>query len=335
MRRHAVALILAILLTLPEAFSQLNMVNSYLDILSERQGWGKNATGGADGSIFHVTSLADSGPGTLRDGLNRDEPLWIVFDVSGEIVLSSPLVPKSNKTIDGRGQAINVRSKDHNVTGFKIHGVNNLILLSFTMDDKYPDWMMDSEAADGINIVDSADVWIHHMHFARWRDGAIDMRGGAKNISVTWSRFEKIFQALNWTGSRLSFGYNYCSNVSRRCIQMIKGKAHSYNNLIERWGKATIQNAKDGAQILSEKNLWLPGGFNQVNSCSDGGKIRMKDNYGLKPTTFLGCQKIDSTFVSSSRALAKITSPKSAREWDALRTKLTKDSGPYPLPLAA
>jgi len=241
MRTHAVALILAILLTLPEAFSQLNMVNSYLDILSERQGWGKNATGGADGSIFHVTSLADSGPGTLRDGLNRDEPLWIVFDVSGEIVLSSPLVPKSNKTIDGRGQAINVRSKDHNVTGFKIHGVNNLILLSFTMDDKYPDWMMDSEAADGINIVDSADVWIHHMHFARWRDGAIDMRGGAKNISVTWSRFEKIFQALNWTGSRLSFGYNYCSNVSRRCIQMIKSKAHSYNNLIERWGKATIQ----------------------------------------------------------------------------------------------
>ena len=84
--------------------------------------------------------------------------------------------------------------------------------------------MMDSEAADVNNIVDSADVWIHHMHFARWRDGAIDMRGGAKNISVTWSRFEKIFQALNWTGSRLSFGYNYCSNVSRRCIQMIKGK---------------------------------------------------------------------------------------------------------------
>ena len=39
MRRHAVALILAILLTLPEALSQLNMVNSYLHILSERQGW--------------------------------------------------------------------------------------------------------------------------------------------------------------------------------------------------------------------------------------------------------------------------------------------------------
>jgi pectate lyase len=97
-------------------------VKNHLDILSERQGWGKNATGGADGSIFHVTSLADSGPRTLRDALNRDEPLWIVFDVSGEIVLSSPLVPKSNKTIDGRGQAINIRGKDHNVTGFKFMG---------------------------------------------------------------------------------------------------------------------------------------------------------------------------------------------------------------------
>ena len=113
-----------------------------------------------------------------------------MFDVSGEIVLSSPLVPKSNKTIDGRGQAINVRGKDHNVTGFKLN-----------------------------------------------------------------------FQALNWTGSRLSFGYNYCTNVSRPCIQMIKGKGHSYNNLIKRWGRETIQNAKDGAQILSENNIWRPGNF--------------------------------------------------------------------------
>jgi pectate lyase len=335
MRKHAVALILALLLTLPEGFSQLNMVNSYLDILSERQGWGKNATGGADGAVFHVTSLADSGPGTLREALGKDEPLWIVFDVSGEIVLSSPLVPKSNKTIDGRGQAINIRSKDHDVTGFKLNGVNNLILLSFTMDDRYPDWKKDSEGADGINIVDSTDVWIHHMRFARWRDGAIDMRGGVNKISVTWSRFEKTFQALNWTGNRLSFGYNYCSNVSRRCIQMIKGKGHSYNNFIKRWGRETIQDAKDGAQILSENNIWRPGNFNHVNWRVNGGEIDMEHNYVLKPTMFLGSEKIDPTFVSSSRALAKITSPTSAREWDALRTKLTKDSGPYPLPLAA
>ena len=101
-------------------------------------------------------------------------------------------------------------------------------------------------------------------------------------FSVTWSRFEKIFQALNWTGSRLSFGYNYCSNVSRRCIQMIKGKAHSYNNLIERWGKGDHPERQERRADSLEKNLWLPGGFNQVNSCSNGGKIRMKDNYGVE-----------------------------------------------------
>jgi hypothetical protein len=42
--------------------------------------------------------FADDGPGSLREGCRRREPLWIVFDVSGTIHLSSGVRVSSYKT---------------------------------------------------------------------------------------------------------------------------------------------------------------------------------------------------------------------------------------------
>lgn len=47
--------------------------------------------GGDDGAVIHVTSLEDSGPGSLRAALLEKKPRRIVFDVGGDIVLKSPL----------------------------------------------------------------------------------------------------------------------------------------------------------------------------------------------------------------------------------------------------
>ncbi len=67
------------------------------------EGYGSVTQGGAGGDVYHVTSLANSGPGTLRDGvLNRSGPRTIVFDVGGTITLTSDLAIKmSYLTIDG------------------------------------------------------------------------------------------------------------------------------------------------------------------------------------------------------------------------------------------
>jgi hypothetical protein len=48
-------------------------------------------TGGDDGAVVHVTSLEDSGPGTLRAALLGKNPRRIVFDIGGDIFLKSPL----------------------------------------------------------------------------------------------------------------------------------------------------------------------------------------------------------------------------------------------------
>jgi len=55
------------------------------------EGFGTHTPGGRDGRVLFVTSLADTGPGTLRDACLREEPRIIVFAVGGTIDLESDI----------------------------------------------------------------------------------------------------------------------------------------------------------------------------------------------------------------------------------------------------
>ncbi|MDO8542623.1 MAG: hypothetical protein Q7S40_19460 [Opitutaceae bacterium] len=57
------------------------------------EGFGRFAQGGRGGDVYHVVTLDDSGPGSLREGLGSARgPRTIVFDLSGTIALAAPLV---------------------------------------------------------------------------------------------------------------------------------------------------------------------------------------------------------------------------------------------------
>jgi len=88
------------------------------------EGFGRYAQGGRGGDVYYVTKLEDTGPGSLRYGVETAEgPRTILFKVSGTITLESPLeVEKPYITIAGQtapGDGITLR--DHQLTLMNDH----------------------------------------------------------------------------------------------------------------------------------------------------------------------------------------------------------------------
>jgi pectate lyase len=94
------------------------------------QGGGAAAEGGRGGRVIEVTSLSDSGPGTLRACLREAVgPRLCVFRVAGTIELEStiqidnPYVTIAGQTAPGGGILINGRRMAADLIGFNTHDV--------------------------------------------------------------------------------------------------------------------------------------------------------------------------------------------------------------------
>ena len=141
-------------------------------------GFGKTATGGRGGTIYHVTNLDDSGNRLIPDDAVSAGPRIIVFDVGGYISLSTPISAKSNLTIAGQtapGQGIGIMGRETSFSG----ATNDIVReIRFRQGD------FDSDSTkSGINLLNTTSMIFDHVsiEFAQWN--TIDSVG-ASNITV-------------------------------------------------------------------------------------------------------------------------------------------------------
>jgi hypothetical protein len=62
-----------------------------IPIFPGAEGFGTDTPGGRGGRVIRVTTLADGGPGSLREAINVQEPRTIIFEVGGTVGLQSDL----------------------------------------------------------------------------------------------------------------------------------------------------------------------------------------------------------------------------------------------------
>jgi len=149
------------------------------------QGFGKNATGGRAGSVYHVTNLNDSGAGSFRDAVGTSNRI-VVFDVGGYVQLKTAVSAKSNLTIAGQtapGGGIGFR-------GGEVSFANQTnVILRFVRIR--PGSETASTEDDALSLYRAANIVIDHcsLEFAPWNniDGVSDDYQNHPATNITFS----------------------------------------------------------------------------------------------------------------------------------------------------
>lgn len=226
-------------------------------LAGQAEGFGRFAIGGMHGSVYFVTSLDDSGPGTLREGCKQKEPLWIVFEVSGTIQLSSYLRVSSYKTIDGRGQRIKLMGK-----GLQLKECEHVIINNLEFEGGR------GHDVDGIQIKpNSRHIWIDRCSLSDYDDGLIDITRGSTDITVSRCHFFNHDKTMligadpsNVGDRRMKVTIHHCffDGTNQRHPRVRFGKVHLYNNYTRNWGIYAVC-ASVESQILSQYNIYEAG----------------------------------------------------------------------------
>lgn len=188
------------------------------------EGFGRYTTGGRGGYVYTVTSLDDSGEGTLRWALSQSGPRTVVFAVSGTIHLSSSLSIPSNTTIAGQsapGDGICVADYPVTMSG------NNIIVryMRFRLGNTYVT-VDGADGWDGFGGMDKANWMIDHCSVSWSIDECLSVLGN-ENTTVQWCL---VAQSLvnaghskgshgyggNWGGSGASFHHNLLAHHTSR-----------------------------------------------------------------------------------------------------------------------
>jgi hypothetical protein len=150
------------------------------------EGYGRNAKGGRGGDVCHVTTLADSGTGSLRDCVSAGNRT-VVFDVGGWITLSSNLgIAQANITIAGQtapGGGIGIRGRKVSIGG------NNAVIRFLRIRRGI---MVTTDRDDAMTISSSADnIIVDHCSVSFGTDETLSMPGdegiGPHNLTLQWS----------------------------------------------------------------------------------------------------------------------------------------------------
>ena len=227
------------------------------------QGWGRFATGGRTGSVYHVTNLNDSGSGSLRDAVSQPNRI-VVFDVAGVINIKSRIVFSHNLYVAGQtapGEGITVYGD-----GVSFSGASNIIV-------RYMRFRMGHNGESGkdcAGIANGANMIFDHCSFAWGRDETFSINPDGKGTTPQNITLQHciVGQGLmtHSAGGLLQTDYvsvigNFLCDNSTRNFK-IKGINQYANNMVYNWsnGAYIMGGDSEGKSYVNiQSNLFING----------------------------------------------------------------------------
>ncbi len=206
------------------------------------EGYGKYAKGGRGGTVYEVINLNDSGEGSLRAGIEVAGPRTIIFRVSGNISLESPLIIENPfVTIAGQtapGDGICVKK-------------NPIIIAADHVIIQYLRVRLGDESGgdyDAISSRYSKHIILDHIS-ASWSVDETMSIYHCDSITVQWCIISESMAQSNhikgshgfggiWGSNYGTYHHNLLAHHSSRNPRMASGSGYTdhRNNVIYNWG---------------------------------------------------------------------------------------------------
>lgn len=240
------------------------------------EGYGRFATGGRDGIVYHVTNLKDdNNPGSLRYGIeNVHGSRTIVFDVGGTIVLNNRLAcGDENVTIAGQTAPGNGILLARSPFGIGYESIIRFMRLR----------LGSGKTADGMGCAGARNSIFDHCSIGWTIDEAFSSRG-AKNFTF---QHNLISEALNIAGHQ-----NYAVGKMHGYAATIGGDIGSYhhNLLVNCEGRNwSMGGGLDGAGYYAGRlDIFNNVCYNWYSRATDGGAYQVNfvnNYYKMGPST--------------------------------------------------
>ena len=133
------------------------------------QGFGRFASGGRGGTVYHGTNLNDAGAGSLRDAVSQSNRI-VVFDVGGVINIQERMVVSGDVYIAGQtapGGGITIYGN-----GLAYNGSNNITRYIRVRMGKNGD-----DGKDALSISSGQNKIFDNVSVSWGRDGTLDVNG--------------------------------------------------------------------------------------------------------------------------------------------------------------
>ncbi|MCH7884912.1 MAG: right-handed parallel beta-helix repeat-containing protein, partial [Planctomycetes bacterium] len=322
------------------------------------EGFGTNTPGGAGGETYHVTSLADSGAGTFRDGVSNrdysvDGPRTIVFDVAGTITLLGDLkVREPFLTIDGStapSPGITIRKTTITEGEFIIGGTHDIIIRHVRFWGLWQDGGPTSNNAVTIGIDGDSgpdyiakNIVLDHVTVRNATDSGPDIWGEVSDLTFSWCFFfynrhpttMSHYPAPYQTRRNISMHHNvYAENGERN--PQIRGDTHDLdfvNNVIFNWGN---YGGTYGVKLRDREEVWpsriniVNNFFSSQNNPSNGLSCQCQNSCTSIPDVYVGGNVVENPDLSGCTLLSSpVAFPASAR----VTTYAVEDLGTLMLP---